>query len=474
MQEVTLRTNDGGSKKLSSEDLQQLADGLRGKLISPESPEYDEARKIWNAMIDRRPGLILRAAGTADVLSAIRFAGKHRLLTAIRGGGHNIAGKALCDGGLLLDLSAMRSVHVDPAHRTARVEPGATLGDLDHEAQAFGLATPVGVNSTTGVAGLTLGGGFGWLSRKLGMTIDHLISAEVVTADGKLLEANERENSDLFWALRGGGGNFGVVTSFLFRLHPVGPTVHAGLFVHTLDKAPGLLRAYRDLTAKASDDFTVWFVMRKAPPLPFLPPEVHGQDILAFALCHLGEAAAAEADIAKVRALGKGVGEHVGPMPFQAWQKAFDPLLTPGARNYWKSHNFDQLDDKLLDILVAQTARLPSPQCEIFMAQLGGAISRVADDATAYPHRSAAYTMNVHTRWDSPQEDKACVAWARDLFDKATPFANGGVYVNFVPEDEDRVAAAYGGNFERLRAVKQKYDPTNFFRLNQNISAAAA
>ncbi len=471
---VAIRTIDGKSSSLSPEALDALKAGLRGEVALPGAPGYDEARTLWNAMIDRRPAVIVRAAGASDVIQAVRMAAKEGLLLSIRGGGHNIAGNAVCEGGLMLDLSRMASVRVDPRGRTARVEPGARLSDVDKEAQAFGLALPMGINSTTGIAGLTLGGGFGWLSRKHGLTIDNLLSADVVTAKGELLHASEKENPDLFWAIRGGGGNFGVVTSFEFRLHPVGPMVMAGLIVHPFETAKQVLAEYRALAAKASDDMTVWVVMRKAPPLPFLPPEVHGKEVIVLALCHVGDPATAEKAIASCKAIGKPIGMHVGPAPLAAWQTAFDPLLTPGERNYWKSHDFAGLEDGLIDVLLGAVGRLPSPQCEVFIGQLGGAINRVAADATAYPHRNVQFVMNVHTRWSSPSEDEVCIRWARALYDAAAPFATGGVYVNFMPEDEtQRVSTgAYGPNYDRLARLKAQYDPRNLFRMNQNVAPA--
>lgn len=467
-----ITTLDGSTLALDDAGLVALETRMRGPVLTPQSAGYDDARQIWNGMIDRRPAVIARCLGTADVMACVRFAAEHRLLTAVRSGGHNIAGSAMCEGGLVIDLSLMRSVQVDPEARTARVEPGALLSDLDREAQAHGLAVPLGINSTTGVAGLTLGGGFGWLSRSLGLTVDSLTGAEIVTADGGRLRVDAEHQPDLFWGLRGGSGNLGVVTAFDFKLHRVGPQVLAGLIVHPLSQAPDLLRRYRDLAEAAPDELTVWVVMRSAPPLPFLPPEVHGTPVLVFALCHSGPMEQAERDVAPLLGMGRPVGVHVGAMPFAAWQAAFDPLLTPGARNYWKSHNFTALEDGLIDQLVDNAARLPSPQSEIFIAQLGGAASRPAPDATAYPHRDAAYVMNVHTRWTEPADDAGCIAWARTFFDATAPFATGGVYVNFIPAGDDQVRGAYGANYERLSALKTTWDPNNLFRQNQNVTPA--
>ena len=446
---------------------------MRGSLLREGDPGYDESRTIWNGMIDRRPALVARCTGAADVMRAVDFARENALMLAVRSGGHNIAGNAVCEGGMMIDLSRMNLVRVDPQARVAHVGAGATLGDLDHETQAFGLAVPVGINSTTGVAGLTLGGGFGWLSRKYGLTVDSLQAADVVTADGKLLRASATEHPDLFWALRGGGGNFGIVTRFEFRLHPVGPDVLAGLVVYPIEQARSALTQYRDFAKALPDEAAAWIVLRKAPPLPFLPASIHGKEVIIFALFHAGDPARGQAIFESVRRFGVPAGEHIGVQPLTAWQSAFDPLLTPGARNYWKSHNFARLDDGLFDLVVKYLRELPSPHTEIFIGQLGGATSRVASDATAYSERSAEYVMNVHGRWETAAEDDAGIAWCRRLFDDAAPFATGGVYVNFLTEDEsDRVSKAYGGNYRRMAQIKAHYDPNNLFRLNHNVKPA--
>lgn len=456
------------------EAVEALRGQLRGAICFPGEPGYDQARTLWNAMIDRHPAAVLRAAGAADVKRAVKLASEHGLLLAVRGGGHHIAGNSSCEGGLLLDLSPMKSVRIDPVARTARVEPGVTLGELDKEAQAFGLATPLGINSTTGVAGLTLGGGFGWLSRKHGLTVDNLLAVDVVTAEGELLHASERENPDLFWAVRGGGGNFGVVTSFEYRLHPVGPEVLAGFVIHPISGAKELLAAYARLAAEAPDELTVWAVLRKAPPLPFLAPEVHGTEVVVLAACWAGDLEAGKKAMAPLRGLGKPHADVIGPMPFLGWQAALDPLLTPGFRNYWKSHDLTALGDGALDVLLDHATRLPTPDCEVLIAQLGGAVNRVPAGATAYPHRNVEFIVNVHTRWSAPADDERCIAWARGLFDALAPHATGGVYVNFMPEDEvQRVQGAYGANLARLSQLKAKYDPGNLFRMNQNIRPAS-
>lgn len=472
---VSVKTPSAGTMPIDHVSITALERELKGTVLTQGSPGYGEARTVWNAMIDRRPRLIVRCASAGDVIKSVQFATAHGLLIAVRGGGHNIAGNAICDDGLVIDLSQMKSVRVDPEARRARVEPGATLADLDRETQAFGLAVPTGINSTTGVAGLTLGGGFGWITRKFGLTIDNLLSAEVVTADGKLVRASAKENGDLFWALRGGGGNFGVVTAFEFELHPLGPTVLAGLVVHPLADAANILKDYRRIVKSAPDELTCWVVMRKAPPLPFLPAEWHGREILALAMCYAGDIKAGETAMAELRSLGKPIADVIGPTPFTGWQAAFDPLLTPGARNYWKSHDFVQLSDGAIELLIDASHNLPGPECEIFIAHVGGAAGRVPLEASAFPQRDAHFVMNVHTRWRESSMDEAYIGWARKLFAAAAPHASGTAYVNFMPGDEaDRVEAAYGNNYRRLAGIKRRYDPANLFRMNQNVRPAAA
>ena len=459
--------------QLQPAKIEQLRGSFRGEIILPSDDAYESARKIWNATIDKHPALIVRCSTTSDVVRAVNFARDNSLLLAIRGGGHNIAGNAMCDDGIVIDLSKMKAARVDPGTRRVTIEGGATLADLDAATQAHGLATPVGINSTTGVAGLTLGGGFGWLSRKYGMTVDNLESAEVVTAAGEVVRASAKEHPDLFWALRGGSGNFGVVTRFEFRLHPVGPGVLSGLIVYPIAEAKSVLQQYREFLAKAPEELSVWTVLRQAPPLPFLPEEVHGKAIIALALIYAGDPKQGEPLIEPLRRFGTPLGEHVGVQPYVAWQQAFDPLLTPGARNYWKSHNFSTLKDGLFDAVIEYIEKLPSPQCEIFFGAIGGATTRPAPDAAAYAHRDAQFVMNVHGRWEDPADDERCIGWARDYFNVSAPFASGGVYVNFLTADEgDRVRTAYGPNYDRLVQVKRKYDPDNLFRMNQNINPA--
>jgi len=455
---------------VAKQELDRFRASIKGSVVRPEDSNYDEVRKIWNAMIDRRPAAIVQCADSADVQRAISFAGENRLELTIRGAGHNIAGNAICENGMMIDLSTLRKVSVDANKRRALVDPGATLGDFDAAAQAHGLATPVGINSTTGIAGLTLGGGFGWLTRQHGLTIDQLLSAEVVTADGQKRVASEKENADLFWALRGGGGNFGVVTKFEFALHPVGPEVLAGLLVFPLQEGKQVLSRYREFMKSAPEELNVWIVMRKAPPLPFLPETVHGKEVVVFAVFYAGDLSKGQKLVDQLRGFGSLQGEHVGPAPYANWQQAFDPLLTAGARNYWKSHNFTELSDGIFNTMIEYAAKLPSPHCEVILACISGAANRVTPDATAYRHRDAKFIMNVHGRWESPADDQKCIAWSRELFKAASPFASAGAYVNFMTEEEgDRVAAVYGANYQRLSEIKRKYDPNNLFHFNQNI-----
>ncbi len=454
----------------SNEKVETLKNKVKGQIVLPGDPNYNEVREIWNAMIDRRPAVIVQCAEADDVPHAISYARENGLEISIRGGGHNIAGSALCDNGVVIDFSNMTTVSVDAQKRRAYVEPGATLADFDKAVQAHGLATPVGINSTTGIAGLTLGGGFGWLTRKYGMTIDNLVSAEMVTADGRKIHVSEDENTDLFWAIRGGGGNFGVVTQFEFALYPVEPEILAGLLVFPMGQAKQVLEKYREFVKSAPEELNIWVILRKAPPLPFLPENVHGKEVVVLAIFYAGDIAEGEKLIDPLRSFGDAYGEHIGAQPYAQWQQAFDPLLTPGARNYWKSHNFKDLSDGALDSIIEFAGKLPSPQCEIFVGLIEGAANRVPSNAMAYGHRDAKFVLNVHGRWDEAAQDETCIAWARAFFKASAPYASAGAYVNFMTGDEgDRVAAAYGVNYARLKQIKKKYDSENIFHNNQNI-----
>ena len=454
----------------NADSMQTLKQAISGRMVLPDDSDYEETRAVWNAMIDKRPAGIVQCQGTDDVLSALAYARENGLEVSVRGAGHNIAGNSVCDRGLVIDFSQMKNVRVDASAKRAFVEPGATLADLDAATQAHGLATPVGINSTTGIAGLTLGGGFGWLTRMHGMTVDNLISAEVVTVEGERLHASSSENDDLFWALRGGGGNFAIVTQFEFELHSIGTEVLAGLIVFPGEQAKQVLAQYREFAKTAPEELNVWVVMRQAPPLPFLPETVHGSDVVVLAVFHVGDPEQGNRHVERLHAFGDAHGAHIGVQPYVDWQQAFDPLLAPGSRNYWKSHNFTELSDAVLDVMVGYAAKLPSSQCEIFIGLIQGAPNRVDPGAMAWGHRDANFVMNVHSRWETPGEDTACIGWAREFFNASKPFASGGAYVNFMTEDEgDRVESAYAANYERLVTVKRKYDPENVLHVNQNI-----
>jgi FAD/FMN-containing dehydrogenase len=470
MTTLSITTFTGTDRAISPDAFLAFRSGLRGATLLKDDEGYDAARSIWNGMVDRHPAVIVRCRGAADVMRAVDFAREHEMVIAVRSGGHNIAGNAVCEGGMMIDLSGMDSVRIDPVNRKAWVGPGTTLGHLDRETQAFCLVVPTGINSTTGIAGLTLGGGFGWTTRKFGLTIDNLASADVVTAEGKLVRASNDKNADLFWAIRGGGGNFGIVTSFEFNLHQLNPQVLAGLVVHPFEHAGDLLKQYRAALDGAPDELTCWVVMRRAPPLPFIRAEWHGREVLIFAMCYAGELAAGQAATRKLRGIGEPIADVVGPTGFVDWQAAFDPLLMSGARNYWKSHDFETLSDGAIDVLAQAVRSLPGNECEVFIAHVGGQMSRVAVDATAFPERRSHFVMNVHTRWRDSKDDNDCVQWARELFKATEPFATGSAYVNFMPEDEpERVRKIYGANYNRLASIKRRYDPTNLFRMNQNI-----
>jgi len=443
---------------------------IKGRLVLPEDSDYAQECQIWNAMIVRKPAVIVQCAEADDAVLAISFALDNHLEISIRGGGHNIAGNAICDNGVMIDFSQMTEVRVDADKKRAYVQPGATLGDFDKAVQAHGLATPVGINSTTGIAGLTLGGGFGWLTRLYGMTVDNLVSVQLVTADGKKIKASESENSDLFWATRGGGGNFGVITQFEYKLHSCGPEIMAGLIVFPFKQAQQVLNKYREFVKSAPEELNVWVVLREAPPLPFLPESVHGKKVVVLAIFYAGDAAQGEKLIAPLRSFGEPHGEHLGVQPYAAWQQAFDPLLVPGARNYWKSHNLTELSDGAVSTIIDSAGKLPGGQCEIFIALVSGAANRVRENSMAYCGRDAKFVLNVHARWDEGVQDTACISWAREFFAASAAYASSGAYVNFMTAEEgDRVAAAYGANYKRLVDIKKRYDPHNYFHLNQNI-----
>ncbi len=450
----------------------ELDGSFSGELLLPRSPGYETARKIWNGAIDRRPACIARCTGVADVVAAVRFARERDLLVAVRSGGHGVAGHAVCDAGLVIDLSSMKGIHVDPRARTARAEAGVLWGELDRETQLYGLATVGGIVTHTGIAGLTLGGGIGWLMRKHGATVDNLLSADLVTAQGELVTANEEENPDLFWAIRGGGGNFGIVTSFEYRLHAIGPIVLAGSVFHPLEDAPEVLRFYREYAAAAPDELTTIFELSVAPPAPFLPEDVHGKPVVMVGACYAGSADEGAEVVRPLKQFGRPIVDLLEPKPYTALQSMFDPMVPHGWHRYWKSVELPPLTDEAIDTLVEHAPEPTSPKSYCIVFQLGGALDRVGAGDTAYGQRDAAHNVNVNAVWteDDPDPERH-IGWARDFFDALQPHARQRVYVNFLgDEGPDRVRQAYGAaKYDRLVELKRAYDPTNFFRLNQNI-----
>ncbi len=457
-------------RTLDETAVQELKARFRGEILFPDDKGYEASRKIWNGMFDRRPTIITRCVGTSDVINAVNFARDQQLLIAVKGGGHNSAGKAVCDDGVMIDLSLMRRVLVDKENRTATVDGGCLLGDVDYETQLYGMAVSAGIVSHTGVGGLTLGGGFGWISRKEGLTIDNLISAEVVTASGELLTASAEANQDLFWGIRGGGGNFGIVTSFKVRCAQIGTEVYSGMMVKKFEDAKKYIKFHRDYVRKLPDEMTVWMVVRHAPPLPFLPEDVHGKMVVVVPFVWLGDPAKGEELIKPLRDFTEQLGEAIGMNPWVGWQSGFDGLVQHGARNYWKSHHMKELPDECIDKILEFSNTMPTDECDIFIPHMEGAPSLVPEGDTAFAHRKTPFVLNIHTRWQNDNEDNTCMAWAREFHKATEPFAQG-VYVNFLSDEgDDRVKDAYTNDvWKRLVKVKNKYDPNNLFHMNQNI-----
>ena len=458
-----------GPSSIGEATFAEFAGGLRGTALRPGDEDYDRERNIWNGAHDRRPAVIARCAGVADVIRSIDLARSEGLPLAVRGGGHSIAGFSTCDDGIVLDLSPMKGVRVDPAHRRVTAQAGCLWQDLDAETQQFGLALTGGLMSTTGIAGFTTGGGLGWLMRRCGLASDNLVGADVVTADGQFIHTDAGEHPELFWGLRGGGGNFGVVTSFEYQLHDVGPTVYAGLVFYPADEAEQVLRGYRAACAQAPDELTTLVNMTTAPPVPFLPESVHGKPIIAVGGCWSGELDAGEAATAAFRSLGTVISDVFAPNPYAAWQQALDPLFPRGMHNYFRSAFLRTADDASLQALLDSFARLPNAMSELHLYRLGGAVSRVAADATAFSQRDQEYLVEVIARTPTAAGFGAVVDWARGVTSALGPDA--AMYVNFTGEgSESIVRASYPPDtYRRLVAVKDQYDPTNLFRLNQNI-----
>jgi FAD/FMN-containing dehydrogenase len=449
--------------------IDELRGQTRGEVIAPGDDGYEEARKVYNAMIDRRPAVVVRVVNAGDVIAAVNFARENGLDVAIRGGGHSVPGFGTCDGGVVIDLSSMRGVRVDPANRTARAEGGATWGDFNAATHAFGLATTGGIISTTGVSGLTLGGGIGYLARGFGLSCDNLVSADVVTADGRLLVASEDENADLFWALRGGGGNFGVVTSLEFRVHPVSD-IYGGPMFFELDQVTNLLSFYREFIAEAPEEFGGFPAFQIAPPLPFIPESRHGDPFIAFVACWAGPLDQGERALKPLHDLAPVVAEHVGPMPYPALNSAFDGLVPPGLQHYWKANFVKELTDEAIQAHVEHGPKVPVVNSTVHIYPINGACHRVAADATAFAYRDANFATVIAGMWPDPDQNAANTKWVRDYYDATAPLSEEGGYINFMAgDDQERIKANYKGNYDRLVEVKRKYDPGNLFHLNQNI-----
>ena len=458
---------------MTSASLDQLRASFRGEIIQQTDAAYEAARKVYNGMIDKHPSVIARCADVADVIYAVNFGRDNGLLTAIRGGGHNGGGLGTCEGGLVIDLSRMKGVHVDPAARQVRVEGGCVWGDVDHATHAFGMAVPCGFISTTGVGGLTLGGGIGYLTRTYGLTIDNLLAADVVLADGRLVKASQEENPDLFWALRGGGGNFGVVTSFLFRLQPV-KFVHAGPTFWPVEQAADVLRTYREFIRQAPEDVNGFFAFLVVPPVPMFPEHLHNRTVCAIVWCCTASPEKADAATKPMRTFGKPVFDHVGQMPFTTLQSLFDGLYPLGLQWYWRADFVNEISDPAVALHVDHGSRLPTMFSTMHLYPIDGAAHRVGKGETAYSYRDASFAEVIVGVDPDPANKDKITNWCKEYFDALHPYSAGGAYVNFMMEEgQDRIKAAFRDNYDRLAAVKKKYDPANFFRVNQNIRPAA-
>ena len=458
---------------MSESSIDGLRDRVRGAIITPDDPGYDEARKVYNAMIDRRPRLIVRAVDAGDVMAAVDYAREHRLDLAVRGGSHSVPGFGTCDDGVVIDLGGMRGVRVDPARRTARAEGGATWGDFNHATYPFGLATTGGIISTTGIGGLTLGGGIGHLARGAGLSIDNLISADVVTADGRLRTASDRENQDLFWALRGGGGNFGVVTSFEYKLHPV-KDVYGGPMFFELDDAETLLHFYRDYIRTAPEELGLFPAFQIAPPLPFIPQERHGDTLFLMVPVWSGDVAGGEKAVSDIRNIAPVVAEMIGSMPYPAVNSAFDALVPSGLQHYWKASFVKELSDENIAAHLEYGPRVPAVNTAVHIYPINGAVHRTATGDTAWAYRDVEFATVLAGMWPDAADNEANTRWVRDYYAALAPSSEAGAYVNFLSgDDQGKVRANYGANYDRLVAVKSAYDPDNLFHLNQNISPRA-
>ena len=471
--DLDIATLDGGTARLSTQELDAFRAQFRGALIRRGEGGYDEARQVWNAMIDRRPAMIARCTGTADVVAAVRLARAHRLLSSVRGGGHNIAGLAVCEGGLLIDLSPMRGVWVDPAARTVRAQAGCLLADVDRETQLFGQSAVFGFVSQTGIAGLTTGGGFGWLSRRGGWTCDNVLSMEVVTAAGEVVRASESDNKDLFWCLRGGGGNFGIVTAFEYRMLPVGPEVMAGAAAWPAEDAREGLEFFRQFTATSPRELSCAAILRLAPPAPWLPPAVHGKLIFMIVAVYTGQLEDGAAAVAPIKAFRKPVADIITRRPDAQMQGLLDGTQPKGRRYYWKSEYVSRIDPGLIDLYVQRAATLQSPHSALILFQIGGALNELPADHSPAGNRDATYVANIASSWEKSADDQRNVAWSRETWEAVRPFGTGGAYINFMTEDEgsDRTRVAYGeAILTRLAELKRRLDPDDLFRHTKRLA----
>jgi FAD binding domain/Berberine and berberine like len=458
---------------MATVQIEQLRSSIRGTIVQPGDADYDSARKVYNAMIDKRPALIVRCVDVADVIETVNYARANNVLTAIRGGGHNGGGLGICDDGLVIDLSRMKGIRVDPGARTVRVQSGCTGGDMDHATHAFGMATPGGTVSTTGVAGLTLGGGIGHLTRPYGLAIDNLLEVDIVLADGRFVTASEKENADLFWAVRGGGGNFGVITSFLFRLHPV-KMVSAGPTFWPIEQTPEVMKAYQEFILQAPEDVSGFFAFLTVPPVPLFPAELHGKKMCAVIWCSTAAPEKAEELTKPMRAVGKPALDHVGPMPFPVLQSLFDPLLPPGLQWYWRADFVEQFSTDAIAKHLEQASKTPPGLSQVHIYPIDGAAHRVGKGDTAFSYRDANFALVIVGIDPNPTNKDEITTWCKDYFDALHPYSAGGAYVNFMmDEGQGRVEASFRDNYTRLAMIKGKYDPTNLFRVNQNIRPAA-
>lgn len=465
------KTIEGREIVLSQEMLDSLRMRLKGQVIASGDVGYDESRTVWNGMVDRKPAVIVRCLGTGDVIECVRFAREHGLLLCIKGGGHNIAGLAVADGALMLDMSLMRGVWVDPQKRIAHAQAGCVLGDVDRETQVHGLAPVLGFVSLTGIVGLTLGGGFGYLTRRWGWTSDNVAGVDLVTAEGQLVRADSDQNADLFWGLRGGGGNFGVVTGIDYQLYPVGPEVVGGLVAWPADAAPGVLELYRKLSEEAPPELTLVALMRRAPPAPWLPKEIHGRPIVALLACYSGSPSEGEKAVAPIKAFGNPIGDILVRRPYVQIQSLLDATQPKGRRYYWKSEYLPGIEPALCEKFMEHAAKIPSPHSAVILFQLDGALNQREASYSATGNRDARYVLNIAGSWEQAEEDPANLGWARDAWNAMKSFSTGGTYINFLTEDEgpDRIEAALGGGLQRLSEIKAKWDPRNTFRTNRNI-----